>query len=193
MRLWLSPALGVSLTDLPCAHQEQKIPPARAARPIAWRICKSLRGGSWCTGLSCCLSLAWEPGQRSVAAPSLPCECQMHYFTLMTSVSTTPYLQHPLNKQDGTLWADLFIKHRGISRICSQTGQEVSSRRAKDMLFWWDRAEFSTFRGSLYMAFEVSNPFKVLNCSFSLCHYTQQLHMQGKGKLSFSPSCGSDS
>lgn len=70
--------------------------------------------------------LAWMLGERGVAAASAPCKCQVHYLTPMTSVSTTPYLQHPLNKQDGRLWAGLFVKHTGISRICSQTGQEVS-------------------------------------------------------------------
>lgn len=64
--------------------------------------------------------------------PHPPHKCQVCYFISTTSVSTTPYLQHPMNKQDGTLWADLFTKHTGISRICSQTGQEVSSRRPRD-------------------------------------------------------------
>lgn len=43
------------------------------------------------------------------------------------------------------------------------------------------------------MAFKVANPFKLLHWFFSLGYYTHQLHMQGKGKLSFSLSSGSNS
>lgn len=43
------------------------------------------------------------------------------------------------------------------------------------------------------MAFKFANPFKLLHWFFSLGYYTQQLHMQGNGKLSFSLSSGSNS
>lgn len=122
--------LSARLAALPCACQGHKNPLTQATRPIAWCTWT----GPWLTshldawGKGSCCSITPHPTPPHPP----PRKCQVCYFIPMTSVSTTPYLQHPMNKQDGTLWADLFIKHAGIYRICSQTDQEVSSRRLRD-------------------------------------------------------------
>lgn len=126
--------------------------------------------------------LAWMLGERGVTAASPPPQ--------MPAMLFYPVLQYLPLPVSNTLWTSRMACCEQTCLLSTQEFPGFALRQARrfppgksDVLFWWDFAEFSGFRGSLYVAFKVANPFKLLHWFFSLGYYTQQLHMKGRATL----------